>query len=334
MNSTLQHPIAPTDTELIIEVQNLSKHYDSLKAVDGITFDVRKGEVFGILGPNGSGKTTTIRMLCGILQPSGGTGSAAGFDILKDSEKIKSRIGYMSQKFSLYDDLTVLENLRFYAGVQAIPRSTRKERVREMLELAGLVNRQEQLTAHLSGGWKQRLALSCALIHKPEIIFLDEPTAGVDPVSRRRFWDMIHQISDTGATFLVTTHYMDEAEQFNRLLFMSQGKIIAEGAPETIKNEHFHNELWKVECDKPARALRELQGLEGITDVSLPGNALHVTTAKSFPAPEVIQRVLQKSRISVYSVSKTRPSLEDVFVSLTTLAADGQNGNLPAEETK
>ncbi len=331
MRSSPLHSVDSTDTELIIEVQNLSKHYDSLKAVDGITFDVKKGEIFGILGPNGSGKTTTIRMLCGILQPSGGAGSAAGFDILRDSEKIKSRIGYMSQKFSLYDDLTVLENLRFYAGVQAIPRSFRKERVHEMLELAGLVNRQEQLTAHLSGGWKQRLALSCALIHRPEIIFLDEPTAGVDPVSRRRFWDMIHQISVTGATFLVTTHYMDEAEQFNRLLFMSQGKIIAEGPPETIKNEHFHNALWKVECDKPANALRELQGVDGIIDVSLPGNALHVTTTMSFPAQEVISRVLSESQIAVHSIGKTRPSLEDVFVSLTT---EAQNSSMLAGELK
>ncbi len=188
MNSEKEHSGATiASAEFAIEVQDLSKHYGDLKAVDGLTFNVRRGEVFGILGPNGSGKTTTIRMLCGILQPTSGSGQAVGLDVLLESEKIKSRIGYMSQKFSLYDDLTVVENLRFYAGVQAIPRSRRKERVQEMLALAGLENRQDQMTAHLSGGWKQRLALSCALVHEPEMIFLDEPTAGVDPVSRRRF---------------------------------------------------------------------------------------------------------------------------------------------------
>ncbi len=318
MKSTQTHSSSATDSEYAIEVQNLSKHYGSLKAVDGLTFDVKKGEVFGILGPNGSGKTTTIRMLCGILQPSSGSGRAVGFDVLRESEKIKSHIGYMSQKFSLYDDLTVIENLRFYAGVQAIPRPRRKERVQEMLQLAGLENRREQMTAHLSGGWKQRLALSCALVHEPEIVFLDEPTAGVDPVSRRRFWDMIYQISDTGATFLVTTHYMDEAELFNRLLFMNKGKLIAEGAPEAIKREHFVNELWRIECDKLPQAARLLQDNSIVMDVSLPGNVLHVTTPKSVSAPEVIAAVLREARITVQTISKTNPSLEDVFVSLTT----------------
>lgn len=331
MNGDRPNAQVKPDPELAIEVQGLSKSFGALKAVDGLSFKVKKGEVFGILGPNGSGKTTTIRMLCGILQPSSGSGRALGFDVLRESEAIKSHIGYMSQKFSLYDDLTVLENLRFYAGVQAIPRARRKERVQQMLELAGLENRREQLTAYLSGGWKQRLALSCALVHEPRMIFLDEPTAGVDPVSRRRFWDMIYQISDAGATFLVTTHYMDEAELFNHLLFMSRGRLIAEGAPETIKKESFQNDLWQVTCNKLAQAAYLLQDRSEVVDVSLPGNALHVTTGKSIPAQEMIQKTLQEAGITVYSVTKTRPSLEDVFVSLTTNDTNNGAGDNPPD---
>ena len=318
MTSDDTQALPQTESGYAIEVQDLSKRFGALKAVDGLSFDVKRGEVFGILGPNGSGKTTTIRMLCGILQPSSGSGRALGFDVLREGEKIKEHIGYMSQQFTLYDDLTVIENLRFYAGVQAVPRAIRKERVARMLQLAGLENRREQMTAHLSGGWKQRLALSCALVHEPEMIFLDEPTAGVDPVSRRKFWDMIYQISDTGATFLVTTHYMDEAEQFHRLLFMSRGKQIAEGTPEYIKHECFHHNLWQVECNKLAQAAHILQDIDGVLDISLPGNVLHVTTNTSVRAEQLIENTLQAAGITVRSIVRTQPSLEDVFVSLTS----------------
>jgi len=331
MESDDTHVTATTESDYVIEVQQLSKRFGRVKAVDGLTFNVKRGEVFGILGPNGSGKTTTIRMLCGILQPGSGSGRALGFDILRESEKIKAHIGYMSQRFTLYDDLTVIENLRFYAEVQAVPRAIRKERVERMLHLAGLENRREQMTVHLSGGWKQRLALSCALVHEPEIIFLDEPTSGVDPVSRRRFWDMIYQISDTGATFLVTTHYMDEAEQFHRLLFMSRGKLIAAGTPEFIKRECFPPALWQVVCNRLAQAARILQDLEDVLDVSLPGNVLHVTTEKSVPAQELIENTLHKAGIVVRSVVRTHPSLEDVFVSLTS---EDMRNNHNASETQ
>ncbi|MBI3873187.1 MAG: ABC transporter ATP-binding protein, partial [candidate division Zixibacteria bacterium] len=209
--------------ESAVEVRGLSKRFGGLVAVDRIDFQIFRGEVFGFLGPNGSGKTTTIRMLCGILPPTSGEGHVLGFDVVKDSERIKTKIGYMSQRFSLYDDLTVLENLQFYAGVQMIPRPDRAGRIATMLGLAGLTDSRAQLAGHLSGGWKQRLALACALVHNPAMVFLDEPTSGVDPVSHRRFWDMIYHIADEGTTVLVTTHYMDEAEQFDRLVFIDRG---------------------------------------------------------------------------------------------------------------
>ena len=221
-----------------ITVSKLTKKFGDFTAVDGISFNVKEGEIFGFLGPNGAGKSTTIRMLCGILEPTSGSGTVAGLDISKDSEKIKERIGYMSQKFSLYEDLTVSENLDFYAGIYQTPRAGRKERKEMMIEMAGLKGRENELTANLSGGWKQRLALGCATIHDPKILFLDEPTSGVDPVSRRNFWKLIYTLSRQGTTVLVTTHFMDEAEHCNNLALISDGTIIASGSPVQLKTQY------------------------------------------------------------------------------------------------
>lgn len=225
-----------------IIVKNLSKSFGSFKAVDDISFEVPKGKIFGFLGPNGSGKSTTIRMLCGVLTPSEGSAEVMGFDIRKEAEKIKQNIGYMSQRFSLYEDLTVSENLDFYAGVYGLSKKEKEERKKAIISMAGLKGRERNLTKNLSGGWKQRLALGCALIHKPKLLILDEPTAGVDPVSRRLFWEMIYALAKEGITILVTTHYMDEAASCDLLCFIFNGKIIASGMPkDLIKKEAVNN---------------------------------------------------------------------------------------------
>ncbi len=220
---------------LAVAVENLEKRFGSFVAVDRVSFEVHKGEVFGFLGPNGAGKSTTIRMLCGILQPSGGRGTVAGFDVCTQPEQIKANIGYMSQKFSLYQDLTVEENIDFYSGIYCIPREKKKERKEWVIEMAGLAEHRHQPTAILSGGWKQRLALGCAILHEPPIIFLDEPTSGVDPISRRKFWDLIYDLAGRGVTIFVTTHYMDEAEYCDRLGMIYRGELIALDTPRALK---------------------------------------------------------------------------------------------------
>ena len=225
-----------------IEVKGLGKSFGSFKAVDDISFEVPQGKIFGFLGPNGSGKSTTIRMLCGVITPTEGTAFVLGYDVLKDAEKIKQSIGYMSQRFSLYEDLTVNENLDFYAGVYGLSKKEREERKKGIISMAGLTGRERNLTKNLSGGWKQRLALGCALIHKPRLLVLDEPTAGVDPVSRRIFWDTIYTLAKQGITVLVTTHYMDEASSCDELAFIFNGKLMALGKPkELIEKEEVNN---------------------------------------------------------------------------------------------
>lgn len=313
----MNSPSATNDN--VIEAFDLVRHYGDRIAVAGITFSIKRGEVFGFLGPNGSGKTTTIRMLCGILPPTSGSGKALGLDIVRDSELIKSHIGYMSQKFSLYDDLTVRENLEFYAGVHALSSRQRKIRTKEMLELAELSDRENQFAGELSGGWKQRLALTCALIHEPEIIFLDEPTAGVDPVSRRKFWEMIRQISESGATILVTTHYMDEAERFDRLLFLDRGELIASGTPEEIKSRHFRHRLWEIYCSPLMTGADILRGQSQVLNVSVYGSSLHVTTAVESTDSGLLLKALSDRSVEVQSIGETKPTLEDVFVQLTSV---------------
>lgn len=221
-------------SEFAVITNNLSKSFKNFTAVDNITLQIPKGKIYGLLGPNGCGKSTTIRMLCGVLTPSSGEGNVLGFDIYKDYEKIKQNIGYMSQKFSLYEDLTVLENLNFYASIYSLSNKLKKERISDLINMAGLNGKENVLTKYLSGGWKQRLALGCSLIHKPSLLILDEPTSAVDPVSRRIFWEMIHMLSKQGITILVTTHYMDEAESCDEIVFMFSGKILVKGTPKEL----------------------------------------------------------------------------------------------------
>jgi ABC-2 type transport system ATP-binding protein len=224
-------------SEPVISTHGLSRRFGSLIAVRDVSFDVYPGEIFGVLGPNGAGKSTTIRMLCGILDPSSGEGRVVGLDIRREAELIKQRIGYMTQRFSLYEDLSVEENLQFYAGIYDVPRNRRRARIEQVLETIGLKERRRQLAGTLSGGWKQRLALACATAHHPEMLFLDEPTAGVDPAARRAFWDTIYQMAERGTTILVTTHYMDEAERCQRLAFLSRGHLIGVGTPTQITEQ-------------------------------------------------------------------------------------------------
>ena len=307
---------APSD-QIAVSVHGLVKRFGSLVAVNDITFEIRRGEVFGFLGPNGSGKTTTIRILCGILPATSGSGTVLGFDVMTEPEMIKTKIGYMSQKFSLYDDLTVFENLNFYARVQGLEDERSDSRIAAMLSLAGMEDRRDQLAGQLSGGWKQRLALACSLIHKPEMVFLDEPTSGVDPVSRRRFWDMIYQIADQGTTVLVTTHYMDEAEQFDRLVFIDRGRLVASGTPSELKQKYFHARLWEIECTPLAPAATALRALDHVIDLSISGSKVYVATAIAFDNPGLLESTLRDAGVVVGSVREAAPTLEDVFVHLT-----------------
>ncbi len=302
--------------DIAVDVRGLSKHFGQFIAVDNISFHIGRGEVFGFLGPNGAGKTTTIRVLCGILPATSGTGTVLGLDVVREPEKIKTRIGYMSQKFSLYDDLTVQENLTFYAGVQGMSGGRITSRIDAMLTLADMHDRRNQLAGQLSGGWKQRVALACSLVHEPEIVFLDEPTAGVDPVSRRRFWDMIYRIADMGTTILVTPHYMDEAEQFDHLVFIDKGALIASGNPEQLKKDYFQARMWEVECSSLALASDTMRRQPFVLDVSIPGGSLHIITPLDFSDISKLVSPLRAVGVEVQAVREAIPSLEDVFVHL------------------
>ncbi|MCZ2147461.1 MAG: ABC transporter ATP-binding protein [Bryobacterales bacterium] len=303
---------------MAVVVNNLEKRFGSFLAVDRVSFEVPKGQIFGFLGPNGAGKSTTIRMLTGILAPTGGGGTVSGFDVRTQAEKIKANIGYMSQKFSLYEDLTVEENIDFYAGIYRIPREKRKERKEWVIEMAGLKEHRRSRTAILSGGWKQRLSLGCAILHEPPIIFLDEPTAGVDPVSRRQFWDLIYSLSSSGVTIFVTTHYMDEAEYCDRIALIYRGELIAIGSPEELKTKHMRDDVLEVASSRPQDAMIELEGLSGVKEAALFGKGLHVVGAAGTAEPltEAIRLHLEGRGFTVSRIEKIVPSLEDVFVSL------------------
>ena len=300
-----------------VEVENLVKRFGDFTAVDRISFQTRAGEVFGFLGPNGSGKSTTIRILCGLLHPTSGRATVAGYDVVEAPELIRRNIGYMSQKFSLYADLTVLENLRFYAGMYGVAAKELGGRIDWALEMAGLRGRESSLTGTLAGGWKQRLALGCAVLHRPPILFLDEPTSGVDPLSRRLFWELIQQMSHTGVTVFVTTHYMDEAEYCNRLALMNGGKLIALGTPTELKLGSIRGSLMLLECDRIGDAIERLRHLDVVRDVAVFGSALHLVVSDAAVAP-AIRTALEADAISVASLKVIRPSLEDAFVALTT----------------
>jgi ABC-2 type transport system ATP-binding protein len=307
--------------DVSVVVDKLSKRFGDFTAVDGISFEARRGEIFGFLGPNGAGKSTTIRILCGLLVPSSGRATVAGLDVATQPEAIRQRIGYMSQRFSLYNDLRVLENLKFFAGLYSVPPADLAERISWALRMAGLEGREHSLTGALPVGWKQRLALGCAVLHRPPIVFLDEPTSGVDPVSRRQFWELIHSMVGEGVTVFVTTHYMDEAEYCNRLVLIDRGRIVAMGTPAELKRHSMKGELLLVECAPLGPGLEALRSAPGVQDAAVFGNALHAVVADARVAIPPIREALGAQQIHVSRVEAIPPSLEDVFVSLTTLRA-------------
>jgi len=301
-----------------VEVEHLTKRFGTFVAVDDISFMAHRGEIFGFLGPNGSGKSTTIRVLCGLLRPTSGRARVAGIDVAADPEGVRQHIGYMSQRFSLYNDLRVAENLRFFAGLYSVPKKDLPDRVSWALRMAGLEGRENAPTSSLPVGWKQRLALGCAVLHRPPIVFLDEPTSGVDPVSRRQFWDLIHEMVGEGVTVFVTTHYMDEAEYCNRLALLNCGRIVAMGTPTELKGRHMKGRLLLVECDPLGPAIELLQGAPGIVDAAVFGSSLHVVATDAAKAIPSIRETLQANGLRVARVEPIPPSLEDVFVSLTS----------------
>ena len=307
-----------TPRPTVIETHGLSRHFGDLVAVRDVSLSVQQGEIFGVLGPNGAGKSTTIRMLCGILDPSGGEGKVVGFDIKKDPEKIKERIGYMTQRFSLYEDLTVQENLNFYAGIYGVPRKVRRHRIAEVMARAGLEPRKKQLAGTLSGGWKQRVALASATIHEPPLLFLDEPTAGVDPVSRREFWEQIHGLAAGGTTILVTTHYMDEAERCHRLAFIFRGTLLDVGTPDQIV-ERRHLRVAELSVPTAADAVRAaalLRERREVDEVAHYGHLLRVATKGGADPEALAAEVLGAAQIHVDRTRPARATVEDAFVSM------------------
>ena len=299
-----------------VEMRDLVKKFGSFVAVDHVSLAVEKGEIFGFLGPNGAGKSTAIRMLCGLLTPTSGSASVNGFDVAGQPEEIRRTIGYMSQKFSLYDDLTVEENIDFFTGMYGVPREKRAERKRHVLEMANLSDRRNALTRTLSGGWKQRLALGCAILHDPPVLFLDEPTSGVDPLARAAFWGLIRDLSGTGHTIFVSTHYMDEAEYCHRLALMYRGKVIALGTPAELKAGLTEHSLLNLDASDPLDTMRALEGLEGVRDVAVFGGGLHVTVDDVESTSARVRERLGAQGIEVRKLERIEPSMEDVFVAL------------------
>ena len=302
--------------DLAVETEELVKKFGAFTAVDGVTLRVGQGEIFGFLGPNGAGKSTTIRMLCGLLTPTSGSARVGGVDVAADPEEVRRNIGYMSQKFSLYDDLTVEQNIDFYAGMYGVARGMREGRKRYVLEMAGLSERRTALTRTLSGGWKQRLALGCAILHDPPILFLDEPTSGVDPIARAAFWDLIREMAGTGHTIFVSTHYMDEAEYCHCLALMYRGRIIALGAPDRLRADLATHTLVQLDTSAPLDTMRALEKLPGIREVAVFGGGLHVGVADFESGAAVIRARLGERGIEIRRLEKIQPSLEDVFVAL------------------
>jgi ABC-2 type transport system ATP-binding protein len=298
--------------EPVIKVENLTRRFGDFVAVDHVNFDVGAGEVVGYLGPNGSGKTTTIRMLLGLIAPSDGRATVLGYDAFRQSEEVRKRAGYMSQKFAIYDDLTVLENLTFYGGVYGI---TNKARIRQTLERVGLQEQHATLTHSLSAGWRQRLALGIALVHEPKLLFLDEPTSGVDPTARRAFWDLIYELAESGVTILVTTHYMDEAEYCERVGIMRAGKLLAMDTPSNLKRDIIPGDVWEVFAEPLQDGLAVLPEVEGVLRVGLAGDHLRTITERGKKKEDLLN-VLHAKHVNVRDVLVGEPTLEDVFISL------------------
>lgn len=301
-----------------IEVLGLTKRFGNFTAVDGISFSVRRGEIFGFLGANGAGKSTTIRMLCGLLQPTAGSAIVGGYDVVRETEKVKHTIGYMSQRFSLYDDLTVEQNIRFYGGVYGLRNRRLEERMRWVLEMADLKGRETMLTKNLSGGWKQRLALGCAVLHEPQIVFLDEPTGGVDPISRRKFWELIGDLSAQGVTVLVTTHFLEEAEYCNDILLINAGKLLAAGSPVELKTQYLRHPILEIAGleRRVVDALEAIRVQPWVIETSVFGTSLHVMVHDEDEGRRLVQQTLRKHGIVERSIQRIVPSLEDVFLYL------------------
>jgi len=303
-------------TTLAVDVTGLTRSFDAFVAVDHIDLHVEAGTVFGFLGPNGAGKSTTIRMLCGILRPTAGGGTVGGFDITRQTEQLKNHIGYMSQRFSLYEDLTVGENLLFFAGIYNVRGAQRSARIGWALEMAGLRGRERIKTSELAGGWRQRLALGCAVLHEPPILFLDEPTSGVDPASRRNFWEMIGELSARGITVFVTTHYMDEAEHCDELALIYGGQVVATGSPVTLKRRYMSRALLELDSGDLMGAYAALKNEPSLAGVALFGSLLHLIAADEPAARAAIAARLSERHIALHRLERIEPSLEDAFVAI------------------
>lgn len=299
-----------------VTLRDLERRFGEFVAVNRISLEVSKGEIFGFLGPNGAGKSTTIRMLCGLLEPTSGSGTVAGFDIRTERELIKRNIGYMSQRFSLYDDLTVEENIDFYSGIYRIPGNRKTARKAWVVEMAGLQDHVRSRTGLLPGGWKQRLSLGCALLHEPPVLFLDEPTSGVDPISRREFWDLINGLARQGVTVFVTTHYMEEAEYCDRLALIYRGELVAVGTPGELKHRDMVDQVLLLSCDQPQEALVAAAAIEGVRDAALFGRDIHLMTGDAEHLMPRLHQAMIEAGLRVQALERITPSLEDVFVSL------------------
>ncbi len=306
--------------------KELVKRFGAFVAVDHVSFRIARGEIVGFLGPNGAGKSTIIRMLCGLLHPTEGRAFVAGIDVERDPEGVREHIGYMSQKFSLYNDLTAMENLRFFAGIYRVPRAVLAERIRFAVEMAGLTGRENSLVSTLAGGWKQRLALGCAILHRPPIVFLDEPTSGVDPESRRRFWDLIHSLSADGVTVLVSTHYMDEAEYCNRVALIDRGRLIEMASPSALKQRKLGGDLLVVDCSEIGSAMAALDDAPGVHDVAAFGNSIHVLVEAAAPALKALPDYLAQRGIAITRIEPIEPTIEDIFVQM--VAAESASGDV------
>jgi ABC-2 type transport system ATP-binding protein len=302
--------------DIVIDVHDLVKKFGDFTAVDHVTFAIERGEVVGYLGPNGSGKTTTMRMLLGLLRPTSGTARVLGFDIAQQAERVRPLVGYMSQKFALYEDLTVHENLVFYAGIYGMRPAAYRPRVRELEALIGLAGRENERAGALAGGWRQRLALGIAIVHEPQLLFLDEPTSGVDPEARRSFWDLIYTLAEGGATIFVSTHYMDEAEHCGRLGIMNAGRLLALDAPTALKEHEVHGAAWDIRVEPLINALDLLAALPGVKYAGLLGDHLHAITAPAAHTADSLQAVLLGAGLAAPSVEPAEVTLEDVFTEL------------------
>jgi ABC-2 type transport system ATP-binding protein len=299
-----------------IEVKNLTKRFGSFTSVDNISFNVKQAEIFGFLGANGAGKSTTIRMLCGILEPTFGEAIVGGYSVAKNPDRVKQNIGYMSQKFSLYNDLAVGENLDFFGGVYGLSNEKLKERKKWVLKIANLEGKENLLTGSLPGGIKQRLALGAAVIHQPGIVFLDEPTSGVDPISRRNFWELINELSSEGTTVFVTTHYLEEAEFCNNIILIDAGKLIAEGNPKQLKTDYLKNNIYEIESDKVIDALELFEKQSFVVETSIFGNNIHISVEEKFNDLTRINKICEEYGITIKRINKIVPTLEDVFIHL------------------